>query len=70
MAHSCWPPLVFSRAALAALYPACAPEVRLSGGHYADIGIDQAHVDGNLVTAPAWPAHPQWLAKFAALLAE
>ena len=33
-------------------YPACAPEVRLSGGHYADIGIDQAHVDGNLVTAP------------------
>ncbi|OTW35174.1 protease, partial [Enterobacter kobei] len=38
------------------------------GGHYATIGIDQAHVDGNLVTAPAWPAHPQWLAKFNALL--
>ena len=37
-------------------------------GHFADIGIDQAHVDGNLVTAPAWPAHPQWLAKFAELL--
>ncbi|MCM5695001.1 MULTISPECIES: DJ-1/PfpI family protein [unclassified Leclercia] len=49
-------------------YPACAPEVRLSGGEYADIGIDQAHVDGNLVTAPAWPAHPQWLAKFAEVL--
>ncbi|MBD5730280.1 DJ-1/PfpI family protein, partial [Citrobacter freundii] len=49
-------------------YPACAPEVRLSGGHYADIGIDQAHVDGNLVTAPAWPAHPQWLAKFVEVL--
>ena len=49
-------------------YPACAPEVRLSGGHFADIGIDQAHIDGNLVTAPAWPAHPQWLAKFAELL--
>lgn len=32
-------------------YPACAPEVRLGGGHYAEIGIDQAHVDGNLVTA-------------------
>jgi len=29
-----------------------------------DIGIDQAHVDGSLVTAPAWPAHPAWLAKF------
>ncbi|EXU77056.1 DJ-1/PfpI family protein [Erwinia mallotivora] len=49
-------------------YPACAPEIRLSGGHFAEIGIDQAHVDGNLVTAPAWPAHPQWLAKFNALL--
>ena len=49
-------------------YPACAPEIRLSGGHYADIGIDQAHVDGNLVTAPAWPAHPQWLAKFVEVL--
>ena len=34
-------------------YPACAPEVRLGGGHYAEIGIDQAHVDGNLVTGLA-----------------
>ena len=33
-------------------YPACAPEVRLSGGHYADIGIDQAHVDGKVRPAP------------------
>jgi len=49
-------------------YPACAPEVRLSGGYYADIGIDEAYDDDNLVTAPAWPAHPQWLAKFAELL--
>ena len=39
-------------------YPACAPEVRLAGGTYAEIAIDQAHTDGNLVTAPAWPAHP------------
>ncbi|MEA5671697.1 DJ-1/PfpI family protein [Pseudomonas sp. MH2] len=43
-------------------YPACAPEVRLAGGRFVDIAIDQAHVDGNLVTAPAWPAHPAWLA--------
>lgn len=49
-------------------YPACAPEVRLSGGYYADIGIDEVYVDDNLVTAPAWPAHPQWLAKFAEVL--
>ena len=45
-------------------YPAVAPEVRLAGAEYADIAIDQAVTDGNLVTAPAWPAHPAWLAKF------
>nr|WP_267313742.1 hypothetical protein [Desulfosediminicola flagellatus] len=28
------------------------------------IEMDQAHVQGNLVTAPAWPAHPAWLAAF------
>jgi len=49
-------------------YPACGPEVRSAGGQYVDIPVDQAHVDGNLVTAPAWPAHPAWLAKFLPLL--
>lgn len=49
-------------------YPACAPEVTASGGSYAEIPVDQAHVDGNLVTAPAWPAHPGWLAKFLQVL--
>lgn len=49
-------------------YPACAPEVRLAGGQYIDIPVDQAHVQGNLVTAPAWPAHPNWLAGFLSLL--
>jgi protease I len=49
-------------------YPACGPEVRLAGGDYAEIPVDKAHVDGNLVTAPAWPAHPDWLAKFLQVL--
>ncbi|TRX75396.1 DJ-1/PfpI family protein [Pseudomonas mangiferae] len=49
-------------------YPACAPEVRLAGGEYVDIPVDQAHVQGNLVSAPAWPAHPAWLAAFLRLL--
>lgn len=49
-------------------YPACAPEVRLAGGEWADIEIDAAHVDDNLVTAPAWPAHPQWIARFLEVL--
>ncbi len=45
-------------------YPACGPEVTLAGGTYVEIPVDKAHVDGMLVTAPAWPAHPEWLAKF------
>jgi protease I len=49
-------------------YPACAPEVRAAGGEYVDVPLDKGHVDGNLVTAPAWPAHPDWLAKFLAVL--
>lgn len=49
-------------------YPACAPEVTRAGGRYAEIPVDQAVVDGVLVTAPAWPAHPQWLAKFLEVL--
>jgi protease I len=49
-------------------YPACAPEVALAGGTFADIAMTEAVVDGNLVTAPAWPAHPAWLAKFLVLL--
>ena len=49
-------------------YPACSPEVELAGGRYADIAIDAATTDGNLVTAPAWPAHPAWIAQFLAVL--
>jgi protease I len=49
-------------------YPACAPEVKLAGGKYAEIEIDQAVTDGNFVTAPAWPAHSQWLAQFLKVL--
>jgi protease I len=45
-------------------YPACGPEVTRAGGRYADIDVTEAEVDGNLVTAPAWPAHPKWLAAF------
>jgi protease I len=45
-------------------YPACAPEVRLAGADYADIAVEDVIVDEKLVTAPAWPAHPRWLAAF------
>ncbi|MDR7545073.1 MAG: DJ-1/PfpI family protein [Armatimonadota bacterium] len=45
-------------------YPAVGPEVRRAGATYVEVPVDRAHADGNLVTAPAWPAHPEWLAKF------
>ncbi len=45
-------------------YPACGPDVTRAGGTYAAIPVNEAHVDGNLVTAPAWPAHPAWIAAF------
>lgn len=49
-------------------YPACAPEVVKAGGRYENIPVTDAYVDGNLVTAPAWPAHTQWIAKFVKVL--
>ncbi|MCX7745816.1 MAG: DJ-1/PfpI family protein [Clostridia bacterium] len=49
-------------------YPALEPDICFAGGIYANIPIDKAYVDRNLVTAPAWPAHPEWLAKFLDIL--
>jgi protease I len=49
-------------------YPACSVEVKLAGAEYAEIPVNEAIIDENLVTAPAWPAHPQWLAAFLQVL--
>ena len=49
-------------------YPAVSPEVTAAGGTYVSIDMDKVCVDGNLVTAPAWPAHPVWLAAFLEVL--
>ncbi|SFJ34216.1 protease I [Planctomicrobium piriforme] len=49
-------------------YPACGPDVTLAGGHYVHCLVTDVHVDGNLVTSPAWPGHPAWLAAFVKLL--
>jgi len=49
-------------------YPAVAPDVSAAGGIYVEVPMDQACVDGNLVTGPAWPAHPAWLAAFLKVL--
>ena len=45
-------------------YMACGPDVTLAGGQYVAVPVDQAYVDGNLVSAPAWPAHPAFLRLF------
>ncbi len=49
-------------------YPACQTEVELAGAEYVGVAIDAAVTDGRLVTAPAWPAHPAWIAQFLEVL--
>jgi protease I len=49
-------------------YPAVGPELRRAGANYQAVEVDQAISDANLVTAPAWPAHPEWLARFLGVL--
>src|SRR6202165_246309 len=49
-------------------YPAVGPDVTQAGDTYVNLAMTEAIADGNLVTAPAWPAHPAWLAKFLGVL--
>lgn len=49
-------------------YPAVGPEVTGCGGVFVDLPVDKAHTSENLVTAPAWPAHPEWLSQFLKVL--
>ncbi len=51
-------------------YPAVMPEMKLAGAVLGEVNatFSNAVVDGNLVTAPAWPAHPEWMAKFLEVL--
>ena len=51
-------------------YPTTEFDVTAAGGSYVDPsdGYDNAHVDGNLITAPAWPAHPAWMKIFIDML--
>ncbi|MBI5723159.1 MAG: DJ-1/PfpI family protein [Planctomycetes bacterium] len=51
-------------------YPAVKFEVLKAGAKYVEANqtYSNAHADGNLVTAPAWPAHPEWIKKFLLLL--
>ncbi len=69
IAATCHGPMVLAAAGVlngreSTAYPAVGPDVTIAGGKFIDIPVDQAHVEGNLVTAPAWPANAVWMAKF------
>jgi protease I len=51
-------------------YPACKPEIEMAGGTFVPPNqtFDNAHIDGRLVSAPAWPAHPAWIRAFLEVL--
>jgi protease I len=51
-------------------YPACAPECTVAGARFGEVNAtaSNALTDGNLVTAPAWPAHPEWMRQFLKVL--
>ncbi|MNT38691.1 putative cysteine protease YraA [compost metagenome] len=49
-------------------YVAVGPDIELAGGTWKNIPADQAIVDGNLVTSPAWPGHQAILKEFYKLL--
>lgn len=51
-------------------YPAVKPELIQAGATWVETNatFSNAHVDGNLVTAAAWPAHPEWMRKFLQIL--
>ena len=49
-------------------YPAVGPDITRAGGTHPTIEVNEAITDGNLVTAPAWPAHPAWIAQFLKVL--
>ncbi|RJR38735.1 MAG: DJ-1/PfpI family protein [Deltaproteobacteria bacterium] len=55
---------------LCTAYPAVKHELLAAGARWGEVNetFSNAHVDGNLVTAPAWPAHPEWMRKFLELL--
>lgn len=54
----------------ATAYPTVKPEIESAGGTFVEVsaGFDNSHVCQNLVSAPAWPAHPAFMKDFLELL--
>jgi len=55
---------------LCTAYPAVKPDLVRAGARWGEVNetFSNAYVDGNLVTAAAWPGHPEWMRKFLELL--
>jgi protease I len=75
IAAVCHGPLVLAAAGVlkgrtCQAYPAVQPDVVAAGCEWSRPGesMDTVHVDGKLVTAPAWPAHPAWIRAFLEVL--
>jgi protease I len=72
VAQLCHAPLVLAAAGVldgrrSAAYPALEPDVQAAGGEFVDgAGI----VDGVMVSARAWPDHPEWMREFIRILRE
>ncbi|WP_285907139.1 DJ-1/PfpI family protein [Pseudodesulfovibrio pelocollis] len=51
-------------------YPAVRPDLEVGGATWVNTNetFSNAHVDGNLVTSPAWPSHPALIREFLRLL--
>ena len=70
VAQLCHAPLALAAAGVlkgrkTAAYPALAPDVAAAGAEFVDSG---AVVDGQMVSARAWPDHPTWMRAFIRLL--
>ena len=55
---------------LCTAYPAVKPDLIRAGARWGEVNetFSNAYVDGNLVTAAAWPGHPEWMRKFLEVL--
>ena len=70
VAQLCHAPLVLAasgvlRGRRTAAYPALQPDVVAAGAEYVN---SEAVVDGNMVSARAWPDHPAWMREFMRVL--
>src|SRR2546426_7786998 len=70
VAQLCHAPLALAAAGVlkgrkTAAYPALEPDVTAAGATYVD---SDAVVDGEMVSARAWPDHPSWMREFMRLL--